>query len=260
MPRLKRFPSSVSSSQKSLVPPGGCTWWMLPPAARSRRGHSQGNPLSPAAPARERSIGSVGSTLVSVLRAGAKLPISSGHPRCTWRLWHPWLSSVLCFIQPWKLKINKNRAADRNMGENFSVSSGKERVLARLVFLNEAAWHWPLLGLCIGLLEPVGSCWHPVNRPGPLRVPNQQWHKNNMHNLFLCARNISTKGYETTDYLPNSNSSVINTQFSISTEVFWPQRKMYMEIMKTIPAAAQFCWNTTKISFKMLHFESNFSV
>lgn len=54
----------------------------------------------------------------------------------------------------------------------------KSRFWLDLCFLMR--WLSPdLCQVSVPLLAPAGSCWHPVNRPGPLWVPNWPWHENN---------------------------------------------------------------------------------
>lgn len=237
MQQLRLVPSSVSSLQKSLVLPGECTWWMMPPAAQSLPGHSLGNPWSPAGPAREKTeldlwdlsqsrarSRAVSMDLSRISEKHSQSVAAHGCPRCSLSSHTHW-------------KLTRTELLTAGLGET-STSFGKEQILAWFVFPNEVAGPWPLSGLCCS----PGACGLMLTRSQQARPavsPKLAMTWKQLCALFLHDGNISTKCYKTSDCLSISNCSVTNAQSSILKKVSWPWRKMYMEIRKTILAAAQ---------------------
>lgn len=213
---------------------------MLPPAARSPPGRSLGNPWSPAAPAREKS--SVG----ALFQSGAEGTAGSGSKQDLWEAFSdPWCS--LSSHTRWKL----TRTELLTTGLGKTASLGKEQILAWFAFLNEVAGPWPLSAPC----SSPGACrlmLTPSQQARPAVGLKLAMMRKQLCALFLHDGNISTKGYETSDYLSSSNCSVINTHSSILKKVFWPWRKMCLETVKTL-----FQQQLSSVKIPLILFEIN---
>lgn len=157
---------------------------MLPPAARSLPGHSLGNPWSPAAPARTKAVLDLWDLSQSQARNKAMCmdlsqtsekhfqPIAALSVLCPTIHTENWLEQS-CWQQDWGKCLQ---------------ALVKSRFWLDLCFLMR--WLGPdLCQVSVPLLEPVGSCWHPVNRPGLPWVPNWLWHENN---YVLCSCMMET--------------------------------------------------------------------
>lgn len=135
------------------MPPGECTWWMMPPAALSLPGRTRGSLLSPAAPARERrSLGAV------LWCPKVSLPSNKAAPRAAWaaaahpcprRLSLPNFISLKLITRTELLQLLHKR---KIIGGKFL------QALAQFASPNEMSQRSPLPGLFIPLLEPLGSC------------------------------------------------------------------------------------------------------
>lgn len=158
---------------------------MPPPAAQSLPGHSPGNPWSPAAPAREKSsVGSVG----SVPESGQEQSCVYGSKQDLWEAFSVWQQptaalGVLCptvHTENWQ-----EQSCWQQDCRKFLQALVKGRFWLDLCFLMR--WLDPdPCQVSVPLLEPVASCWLPVNRPGLPWVPNWPWHENN-YVLRFCV-------------------------------------------------------------------------